>query len=420
MKGMMKNLKFLTVVCTLCLLCAVCVFGFAACEDNNSEHTHSYGAFAVVKAPTCTEKGVRAAVCSTCGNVETEEIAELGHDYGEWVVTQEPTCIAKGVETRVCSRDETHTETRTVAELEHDYQADVTAPTCTERGYTTYTCTRCEDSYVGDYTDKIPHDYEWTTTKEPTDTEDGIKTGVCKVCGDTITKIIPSLSHVHDYTETVIEPDCINGGYTLHVCACGDEYMDNETAALGHDYQTETTAPTCTEQGYTTYTCIRCEDSYVGDYTDALGHTPSDAVEENRVEPTDTENGSYDSVVYCSVCGEELSRETITIDSAVFTVTIKNTTKADFTAWADSSTGDKVVYVKYGEKLIIPEMVYDGMSKTAKDNDDYIFSGWYYRDKNNQERQLDLNTVFTLEGLNVDSNDLTVYAKVRKQWAGPY
>lgn len=301
----MKNLKFLTVVCTLCLLCAVCVFGCAACEDNNSEHTHSYGAFTVVKAPTCTEKGVRTAVCSTCGNVETEEIAELGHDYGEWVVTQEPTCIAKGVETRVCSRDETHTETRTVAELEHDYQADVTAPTCTEQGYTTYTCTRCEDSYVGDY-------------------------------------------------------------------------------------------------------------------TDALGHTPSDAVEENRVEPTDTENGSYDSVVYCSVCGEELSRETITIDSAVFTVTIKNTTKADFTAWADSSTGDKVVYVKYGEKLIIPEMVYDGMSKTAKDNDDYIFSGWYYRDKNNQERQLDLNTVFTLEGLNVDSNDLTVYAKVGKQWAGPY
>lgn len=35
---------------------------------------------------------------------------------------------------------------------------------------------------------------------------------------------------------------------------------------------------------------------------------------ENRVEPTCTEPVSYDKVVYCEVCGEELSRETVTID----------------------------------------------------------------------------------------------------------
>ncbi len=43
--------------------------------------------------------------------------------------------------------------------------------------------------------------------------------------------------------------------------------------------------------------------------------TGADAVEENIVDATCTENGSYDSVVYCSVCGEELSRGTITIDA---------------------------------------------------------------------------------------------------------
>ena len=42
-------------------------------------------------------------------------------------------------------------------------------------------------------------------------------------------------------------------------------------------------------------------------------HTPAAAVEENRNEPTCTEAGSYDSVVYCSECGEEISRETIVI-----------------------------------------------------------------------------------------------------------
>ncbi|MBR1677097.1 MAG: hypothetical protein IJ706_07310 [Clostridia bacterium] len=39
-----------------------------------------------------------------------------------------------------------------------------------------------------------------------------------------------------------------------------------------HDYEEEVVAPTCTEQGYTTYECIVCGDSYVGDYTSALGH----------------------------------------------------------------------------------------------------------------------------------------------------
>ena len=38
-----------------------------------------------------------------------------------------------------------------------------------------------------------------------------------------------------------------------------------------HQYEAVVTAPTCTEEGYTTYTCA-CGDSYVADYTDALGH----------------------------------------------------------------------------------------------------------------------------------------------------
>ena len=47
---------------------------------------------------------------------------------------------------------------------------------------------------------------------------------------------------------------------------------------------------------------------------DNPGHTPAAAVEENRVEATCTENGGYDSVVYCANCGEELSREAKTIN----------------------------------------------------------------------------------------------------------
>ena len=38
-------------------------------------------------------------------------------------------------------------------------------------------------------------------------------------------------------------------------------------------------------------------------------HIPGQAVKENEVAPTCTEQGSYDEVVYCTFCGEEISRE---------------------------------------------------------------------------------------------------------------
>lgn len=73
------------------------------------------------------------------------------------------------------------------------------------------------------------------------------------------------------------------------------------------------TAPTCQEGGYTTYVCRACKETVIGNLTGAVGHTAGEAVEENRVEPTCTEDGSYDSVVYCTVCENEISRETVTI-----------------------------------------------------------------------------------------------------------
>lgn len=82
-----------------------------------------------------------------------------------------------------------------------------------------------------------------------------------------------------------------------------------------HDYQAEVTAPTCTEQGYTTYTCPEDGDSYVGNYVPALGHAPAEAVCENETAATCSGGGYYDSVIYCSRCGEELSREKVTVDA---------------------------------------------------------------------------------------------------------
>ena len=75
---------------------------------------------------------------------------------------------------------------------EHSYDAVVTAPTCTAKGYTTHTCA-CGDSYVDSYVLPLGHDWgSGKVTKEPTATENGIKTYICARCGETKTEVIPA------------------------------------------------------------------------------------------------------------------------------------------------------------------------------------------------------------------------------------
>ena len=54
--------------------------------------------------------------------------------------------------------------------------------------------------------------------------------------------------HTHTYEETVVEPTCTTGGYTLHKCACGDEYKTNNISATGHQYE-DNKCSVCGEPG---------------------------------------------------------------------------------------------------------------------------------------------------------------------------
>ena len=97
-------------------------------------------------------------------------------------------------------------------------------------------------------------------TKEPTETETGIKTYTCTLCGETKTETIPKLTHEHSYDAVVTAPTCTEKGYTTHTCACGDSYVDTYVDALGHawDEGKVTKEPTETETGVKTFTCTRC------------------------------------------------------------------------------------------------------------------------------------------------------------------
>ncbi|MBQ1678819.1 MAG: starch-binding protein, partial [Oscillospiraceae bacterium] len=115
------------------------------------------------------------------------------------------------------------------------------------------------------------------------------------------------------------EATCTESGWRAYVGLRTGAYAGEETLPpLGHDWSSWETVmpPTCTETGEESRVCFRCgaEEFHT---LDALGHQPGEPVEENRVEPTATEPGSYDSVVYCQRCSAELSRERIVLPATM-------------------------------------------------------------------------------------------------------
>ena len=126
----------------------------------------------------------------------------------------------------------------------------------------------------------------------------------------------------HNYVLTSSTATCTEAGTATYTCTkCGDSYTV-PAAATGHSFTTKAssskaTDATCTAAATYYVQCDNCEvvsDSKTVPVGDANGHTPAAAVEENRVEATCAAAGSYDEVVYCSVCKAEISRTQKTID----------------------------------------------------------------------------------------------------------
>ena len=139
--------------------------------------------------------------------------------------------------------------------------------TCSVEGYTgdTY-CKDCNKLLgMGKELAALGHDYKATVTKQPTTTEEGIRTYTCTRCNSSYTESIAKLpeQHKHEYTETVTkEPTCTDAGIKTFTCSCGDSYTET-IEVLGHSYTSKVTkAATTTEEGIMTYTCSKCGHSY--------------------------------------------------------------------------------------------------------------------------------------------------------------
>ena len=187
------------------------------------------------------------------------------HDFGAWTVTKAATCTETGLRTRACTDAGcSKVETAVIPALGHTEVIDAAkAATCTETGLTEGKhCSVCGAILTAqEKTDALGHAWDnGKVTKEPTETETGVKTFTCTRCGETKTEVIPALSHEHSYKDVVTAPTCTEKGYTTHTCACGDSYVDTYVDALGHawDNGKVTKEPTETETGVKTFTCTRC------------------------------------------------------------------------------------------------------------------------------------------------------------------
>ncbi len=170
------------------------------------------------------------------------------------------------------------------------------------------------------YVPPCNHIEEEIPAVEATCTTAGSTSGTkCSICGEIIIEPTTILAKGHtEVIDNAVTPNCTETGLTegSHCSVCNEILVEQTVInALGHTYESIITEPTCTGDGYTTYTCSACGDTYTANQTKAIGHTANAPVVENVKDATCTGSGKYDEVVYCSVCGEELSRETINVDA---------------------------------------------------------------------------------------------------------
>ena len=204
-------------------------------------------------------------------------IRECEHDWNDPIYTWNEDNTQVTAE-RTCKKDASHKETETVG-----VTSEVTMqPTETEEGVRTYTS--------GSFTNPAFH----VQTRRET---------------------IPAEGHTHGWTAPTYEWAADNSAVTAR------RTWDPATSYVEIETVTPTITdvnPKCTEAGTRTYTAS-FENIAFATQTRTIeipapGHTAAEPVRENEVAATCEKAGSYDEVVYCSVCGAELSREAKAID----------------------------------------------------------------------------------------------------------
>lgn len=334
--------------------CTVC--GDAISRETHTlplvDHTPGAPMVGTQVAPTCTADGYHDeyVYCSVCGEFLSYEMitdtgSALGHDF-----STSPWYADPDVETqhmRACSRCGASFEY-----AQHNFDSFVQEPSCTADGVIYYTCQDCGYSYTEPGESATGH--EWSEWLYDDEDESGAYEHVryCVKCEKEFE------SAPHNFVRTEVPASCTSAGTVYFTCAdCGYSYSEPGQSALGHDwsewlYDDEdessayqhvrycvrcekeiesephnyvenaqlSTPATCTAAGVRRLVCEGCG-HVIEQEIPMADHTPGEPVRENEVPATASADGSYDEVVYCTVCLAELSREAHVIPASGHTHT---------------------------------------------------------------------------------------------------
>lgn len=266
-----------------------------------------------IKVANCGVDGIGKYDCIHCDGTFIAPIKASGahpadkikREAGEYIA---PTCTSSGAQGYVyrcteCGQLTGKVDSDPIPALGHNYKATVTDPTCTEQGYTTYVCQTCGDTYIADYVNSNGHT-EGAEVKE-------------KVLGENGEYLNDKANCLEDGVYELVRYCSVCEAEGKKVEIAGSRRRVTEKA-LGHfEVIDPAKAPTCTESGLTAGKhCSRCNTVLVKqELVEATGHKEGTPVIENEVIANCKSDGSYDTVVYCTVCKVQISRVTTTIPS---------------------------------------------------------------------------------------------------------
>lgn len=263
----------------------------------------------VITEPTCGTAGSKEITCSRCDFKDTKEIPATGnHAYGDWVIVKEATCTEEGLRTQTCANCG-DVKKEVLPKVDHTWnEGEVSKqPTCTEAGERTFTCTVCQETKteVAEDLPAIGHNWSDWEVKDPTCTEDGLKTRHCQNdgCNEVESEVIPATGHTFGDWEVTTPATCETEGQETRTCADCNETETRVIKALGHEFvdYTYNNDATCEKDGTETAKCTRCDktDTRVAEGT-KLGH---ELKEEILTNPTCETAGS--KKITCSRCDYE-------------------------------------------------------------------------------------------------------------------
>ncbi len=311
--------------------CTACGEGKEAAEAEIPTVAHNTDGVVAHKDASCTETGVVGGTyCTACGEGKDAAEAEIPlAEHTEKIIKgKKATCkvtgLTDGVKCSVCGEILVAQEVIPLS-TEHTMRTiNHRDPTCSAVGIVggDY-CAICRMGFeeARAQIPKLDHLNDIIIPGTPaTCQETGLTDGYkCSACNKVTIKQeeIPLADHNQDGVIKHKEPTCytvgIVGGNFCTVCRYGREEALAKIPAKGHnsDGYIEHKDATCTEDGVVggTY-CTDCTSGKdAANKVIPAAHTPGEEVKENITPATCAKNETYELVTYCTVCGEEASRQ---------------------------------------------------------------------------------------------------------------